>query len=157
MVSSLILSVLSTLAGTVLACQLLSISGATGEILELATRYIRVIFCGSALVNFAQSANMILRAQGMMKRAMVLMGVGAVIDMILSPVFILTWGDYSLEGAAFANIIAQLIQVILTLHYFIKKSDTVRFHGFRLAPKLLPQVLGVGVSAMLMQVMSMVQ
>ncbi len=157
LVSILMLSVLSTLAGTVFARRLLSISGATGEILELAVRYMRVVFCGSALVNFAQSANMILRAQGMMKRAMVLMGVGAVIDMILSPVFILTWGGHGLEGAAFANIVAQLIQVILTLHYFIKKSDTVRFHGIRLAPKLLPQILGVGVSAMLMQVMSMVQ
>lgn len=157
LVMILILSAFSTLAGTVFARQLLSISGAEGEILELGIRYMRVVFMGSVLINFAQSANMIMRAQGLMKRAMVLMGVGAVIDMILSPVFILTWGNKGLEGAAFANIIAQLVQVGLTLHYFIKKSDTVRFHGVRLTPSLVPQVLSIGVSAMMMQVMTFVQ
>ncbi len=153
----LVLSVISTVVGVVFTRQFLFLSGAEGEILELGVRYMRVIFAGSVLVNFAQSANMILRAQGLMKRAMVLMGIGAVIDMILSPVFILTWGERGLEGAAFANIIAQSVQVILTLHYFIKKSNTVRFHGIRLAPALVPKVLSVGVSAMMMQVMTLVQ
>lgn len=157
LVMVLILSSLSTLAGMVFTRQLLSISGAKGEILELAIRYMRVIFAGSILINFAQSANMIMRAQGLMKRAMVLMGIGAVIDMVLSPIFILTWGDKGLEGAAFANIIAQLVQVTLTLHYFLKKSDVVRFHGIRLAFPLIPKILSVGVSAMLMQVMTFVQ
>jgi len=157
LVMVLILSALSTIAGVVFARQLLSISGAEGEILELGVRYMRVVFAGSVLINFAQSANMIMRAQGLMKRAMVLMGTGAVIDMILSPIFILTWGDKGLEGAAFANIVAQLIQVFLTLHYFIKKSDVVRFHGVRLTGALVPKILSVGVSAMLMQVMTFVQ
>jgi Na+-driven multidrug efflux pump len=139
------------------ARQLLSLTGADGEILELGVRYMRVVFAGSVLVNFAQSANMLLRAQGLMKRAMVLMGIGAVIDMILSPIFILTWGEKGLEGAAFANLVAQAIQVALTLHYFLKKSDVVRFHGLRLAPRLMPEILSVGVSAMLMQVMTLVQ
>lgn len=157
LVMILILSALSTFAGTVFARQLLALTGAEGEILDLGVRYMRVVFTGSVLINFAQSANMILRAQGLMKRAMVLMGIGAVIDMILSPVFILTMGDWGLEGAALANIIAQFIQVILTLHYFLKKSDVVRFHGIRLAPSLLPKIFSVGVSAMLMQVMTLVQ
>lgn len=157
LVMILILSALSTLVGMVFTRQLLAISGAEGEILELAVRYMRVVFAGSILINFAQSANMIMRAQGLMKRAMVLMGIGAVIDMILSPIFILTWGDKGLEGAAFANIVAQLIQVILTLHYFIKKSDVVRFHGVGITPSLVPQVLSIGVSAMMMQVMTFVQ
>ncbi len=153
----LILSALSTFVGMVFARQLLSLTGADGEILELGVRYMRVVFAGSVLVNFAQSANMLLRAQGLMKRAMVLMGIGAVIDMILSPIFILTWGEKGLEGAAFANLVAQAIQVALTLHYFLKKSDVVRFHGLRLAPRLMPEILSVGVSAMLMQVMTLVQ
>lgn len=157
LVMILILSALSTFAGTAFARQLLALTGAEGEILDLGVRYMRVVFTGSVLINFAQSANMILRAQGLMKRAMVLMGIGAVIDMILSPVFILTMGDWGLEGAALANIIAQFIQVILTLHYFLKKSDVVRFHGIRLAPSLLPKIFSVGVSAMLMQVMTLVQ
>lgn len=132
LVMILILSVLSTLAGTVFARQLLSLSGAEGEILELGIRYMRVVFVGSILINFAQSANMIMRAQGMMKRAMALMGIGAVIDMILSPIFILTWGEKGLEGAAFANIVAQLVQVGLTLHYFIKKAILSAFMALEL-------------------------
>jgi putative MATE family efflux protein len=153
----LILSAVSTLVGMVFPRQLLALSGAKGEILELGVRYMRVVFAGSVLVNFAQSANMILRAQGLMKRAMVLMGIGAVLVMILCPIFILAMGERGLEGSALANIVAQLIQTILTLHYFLKKNDIVRFHGIRLALSMLPEILSVGVSAMMMQVMTLVQ
>jgi putative MATE family efflux protein len=153
----LILSAASTLAGMIFTRQLLALSGAEGEILELGVRYMRVVFAGSVLINFAQSANMILRAQGLMKHAMVLMGIGAVLVMLLCPVFILAMGERGIEGSALANIVAQLVQVGLTLHYFLKKNDVVRFHGIRLAFSLLPEILSVGVSAMMMQVMTLVQ
>ena len=71
---NLIFSIAITVIGMVFTRQILSLSGADGEILDIATRYLRIIFVGSTFVNFAQSANMIMRGEGMLKRAMLISG-----------------------------------------------------------------------------------
>ncbi len=152
-----ILSILTTIVMLIFARELLSITGAKGEILELAVRYLRVVFIGSIFVNFAQSANMIMRAEGLMKKAMIFMAIGAIINIILAPLLIMALGDYGIEGAAIATVLAQTIQAAITLVYFLKKSEVVRFHGIRIATELLPEILAVGVSAMLMQVLFFIQ
>lgn len=46
----------------------LDMVGATGEIKAYGIRYLRVIFIGSLFVNFTQSANMVMRGEGLMKK-----------------------------------------------------------------------------------------
>ncbi len=58
---NLLLGVIITALGMIFTRQLLSLSGAEGEILNHAERYLHIIFAGSLFVNFAQSANMIMR------------------------------------------------------------------------------------------------
>lgn len=152
----LILSGIVTMLGIMFTRQLFVISGANGEILNLAVRYMRIIFIGSFFVNFAQSANMIMRAEGSMKKAMIFMGMGAIINIILAPIMIIVF-NHQIEGAAFATLISQIIQAIVTIIYFIKESKNVRFHGLKIEFNLLPQIFSIGLSAMLMQVMTFVQ
>jgi putative MATE family efflux protein len=153
----LILSSIVTLLGFVFTRELLLISGAEGEILELGVRYLRIVFLSSIFVNFAQSANMIIRAEGLMKKAMTFMGIGAVLNIVLDPIFILSFGEYAIEGAAVATVTSQIIQAAITLFYFIKESQNVRFNGIKIHTDLLPQIFSVGLSAMLMQVMAFIQ
>ncbi|SHI72585.1 putative efflux protein, MATE family [Clostridium cavendishii DSM 21758] len=153
----LIFSTIITVLGIVFAREILMITGAEGEILELAVRYLRVIFIGSIFVNFAQSANMVMRGEGIMKKAMTFMMIGAILNIILDPIFILAFGEYGIEGAAIATIIAQITQAIITMFYFVKKSKNVRFHKVKIEKTLLPEIFSVGLSAMMMQVMSMIQ
>lgn len=157
--SIVILSLLVTGLGIVFAGQLLSLAGASGSIMEQAVSYLRIIFIGSLFVNFAQAANMVMRGEGLLKRAMMIMGSGAVINIILDPILILLMKDSGngVQGAAFATIISQIIQAVITLWYFTKKSQNVRIHKIGIDGVILKSVLGVGVSAMLMQVMQMVQ
>ena len=54
-----ILSVIYTVIGMVFTRQLLSLAGASDNILNYAEKYLRIIFAGSLLVNFFQSANMV--------------------------------------------------------------------------------------------------
>lgn len=152
----LILSAIVTVLGMVFTRQLFIISGAKGEILNLAVRYMRIVFIGSFFVNFAQSANMIMRAEGIMKQAMTIMITGAVINIILAPIMIVAF-NHQIEGPAFATIISQIIQAAITMFYFIRKSKNVRFHGLKIEVSLLPQIFSIGVSAMLMQVMMFIQ
>lgn len=156
---NLILSAIVMVLGIAFAGPLLSLTGAEGEMLDLATTYLRAIFCGSLFVNFAQSSNMVMRGEGDMVRAMLIMGGGAVLNMVLSPIFILLLRDagFGLEGAAAATVLSQLVQGAVMLWWFVKKEKVARIHRIALNRDVLPEVLKVGVSAMLMQVLTLVQ
>ncbi len=151
-----LLSLLTTIIGYFFTRQLLSFSRVEGEMLIYAIRYLKIIFIGSFFVNFAQSANMVMRGEGKMMMAMVFMAVGAILNIILDPIFIKVLG-FGVEGAAIATVIAQIVQFLITMFYFLKFSEKVRFKKIRLEKSILSGVLSVGVSAMLMQVLSLVQ
>ena len=93
-----------------------------------------------------------------MKTAMLIMGSGAILNIILDPVLILAFGkENGILGAAVATITAQIFQAVLALVYFLKKSETVKIHRIGVVGSITKPVLGVGVSTMLMQVMTMLQ
>ena len=153
-----LLSVIVIVAGLIFTRQLLSLAGAEGEVLEQAVRYLRVVFCGSLFVNLGQSTNMIMRGEGKLKKAMAIMATSAILNIILDPILIKAFGEGNgVLGAAFATIISQLVLMIMSFFYFLKKSDNVKIHKIKFEKTLIKPVLSVGVSAMLMQVMSMLQ
>jgi len=153
-----VLSLIVIVLGLIFTRQLLSLAGAKGEVLEEAVKYLRVVFCGSLFVNLGQSTNMIMRGEGKLKKAMIIMAVSAIVNIILDPVLIMLFGKVNgIYGAAFATIISQLLLMIISLFYFIKKSQNVRIHKIRIEKSLVKQVFSVGISAMLMQVMTMIQ
>ena len=156
---NLIFSIAITVIGMIFTKQILLLSGADGEILNIATRYLRIVFVGSTFVNFAQSANMIIRGEGQLKRAMLISGGAAVLNIILDPILITVLNPVGkgAEGAAYATIISQFVQATLTLWYFLKKSQNVKIHAIRPEKDLLSEIFGIGFSAMLMQVMLLVQ
>ncbi|MCR5399651.1 MAG: MATE family efflux transporter [Lachnospiraceae bacterium] len=154
----LIFSIIITAVGMIFTPNLLTLAGAKGDILNEANRYLKIVFIGSLFVNFSQSANMVMRGEGKLKIAMSIMAAGAIINIILDPIMITVMGrGNGILGAAYATITAQIIQAVYTLWYFVKKSDTVRINKVKVDGSLVKPVIGVGVSAMLMQVMTMVQ
>lgn len=153
----LLLSTIVTILGYLFCGQLLMIFGAKGELLNLSTRYLRIIFLGSIFVNFAQAANMVMRGEGLMKRAMLIMSLGAGINIVLDPVLMIMFREHGVEGAAIATITAQFIQAVFTLWYFKKKSETVKIGLIRKEKEIIGEMFSVGVSAMLMQVLTIIQ
>lgn len=153
----LLLSVVVMAIGTIFAPVFLRLSGAEGEVLSMGVAYLRTVYLGSIFVNFMQSANMVMRAEGRMATAMGIMAGGAILNIILDPVFITLLPHRGPQAVAIATVLSQFIQAGVTLIYFLKKSPVVRFHGLRPAPDLIPEIISVGVSAMLMQIMMLVQ
>ena len=153
----LLLSTIVTILGYLFCGQLLMIFGAKGELLDLSTRYLRIIFLGSIFVNFAQAANMVMRSEGLMKRAMLIMSLGAGINIVLDPVLMIMFREHGVEGAAIATITAQFIQAVFTLWYFKTKSETVKIGLMRKEKEITGEMFSVGVSAMLMQVLTIIQ
>ena len=155
----LLLSVIYTVVGMVFTRQLLSLTGASDNILNYAEKYLRIIFAGYLFVNFFQSANMVIRGEGQLKKAMTIIASGAILNIILDPIFISILNPYGMgiEAAAYATIFSQFVQAAITLWYFKKKSPHVKIGRIRIDGELLPQVLSVGVSALLMQILTLVQ
>lgn len=153
----IIFSAIITIAGILLAPHFLTLVGAGGAIKTLGIRYLRILFLGSLFVNFTQSANMVMRGEGLMKKAMLIMGLGALLNIILDPIFMIAMGPYAIEGAALATIIAQFIQALVTLHYFTRKSKVVKIRRIQSDAQIKKAMFAVGASAMMMQILFMIQ
>ncbi|MGT2757414.1 MATE family efflux transporter [Streptococcus ovuberis] len=153
----ILFSTIITVGGIFLAPHFLSMVGATGEIKAYGIRYLRIIFVGSIFVNFAQSANMVMRGEGLMKKAMMIMGLGALLNIILDPILMIVMGKYAIEGAAIATITAQFVQAVVTLFYFLKKSKVVKIHKIKSDSEIKTEMFAIGSSAMMMQLLFMIQ
>lgn len=152
----LVLSLSVTVLGCIFAENLLRFSGAKGEILKLGVNYLRISYIGSFFVNFSQSANMLIRGEGKMKEAMSIMALGAILNIILDPIFIKPLG-LGVEGAAIATVIAQMIQALTTFIYFKRNKSIIPLNKLKFASDLAPEILSVGGSAAMMQLMYLVQ
>lgn len=152
-------SLATTIVGIAFARPLLSLTGAEGAMLGSAVSYMQIVFIGSLFVNFAQSSNMIMRGEGIMVKAMAIMGGGAILNMVLSPLFILAMRDagLGLQGAAIATVLSQLIQAIAMLIWFLKFEKVALIRRVAFSGEVMSEVAKVGVSAMLMQVLTLVQ
>jgi len=144
--------VLMTWAMLTFAEPALRLMGA-GEALELAVSYAHILFAGIGFVFFQQSANSILRSEGDVKRAMYAMVGGAVLNMVLDPIFIYPLG-LGVAGAAWATILSMFLVSALTGYWlFIEKKTYVsfRFRGFRFHGAHVWDIMRVGFPASVSQ------
>jgi len=142
--------------GLIFAPQLLTLIGAEGEMLRLGVSYLRIVYIGSLFVNFGQAANMVMRGEGRMGLAMLLMGISAVLNIILDAVFVIVLKK-GLEGTAIATVISQVVLAICNFCYFAFFSKNVKFKHFKLQKSIVKETLSIGFSAMLMQVFALLQ
>lgn len=99
---------------------------------------------------------MVMRGEGRMSLAMLLMGLSAVLNIILDAVFVVVLKQ-GLEGAAIATVISQVVLAICNFCYFAFFSKNVRFKHFKLQKPIVKETLAVGFSAMLMQVFALLR
>ena len=153
----ILFSAIITIVGLIFAPHFLDMVGAKGNIKELGVRYLRVVFFGSLFVNFAQAGNMTMRGEGALKQSMMIMGTGAVLNIILDPILMKLMGEYAIEGAAIATVLSQIVQALLTFHYFSKKSSFVKIHKIKKYKVIYREMFSIGSSAMMMQILFAVQ
>ena len=153
----ILFSAIITIVGLIFAPHFLDMVGAKGNIKELGVRYLRVVFFGSIFVNFAQAGNMTMRGEGALKQSMMIMGTGAVLNIILDPILMNLMGEYAIEGAAIATVLSQIVQALLTFHYFSKKSSFVKIHKVKKYKAIYREMFSIGSSAMMMQILFAVQ
>lgn len=101
---------------------LLHIMGA-GSVTPLTAEYATIILAGLIVLLFPSVGGSILRSEGDVKRAMNVMVITAVLNIILDPIFIYVL-DLGISGAAYATLISSTISSIIIFYWLVIKKDT---------------------------------
>ncbi len=93
---------------------LLSLLGAEGEVLRLATRYVSIVLPTMWVMAIAMVAMAVLRAHGDARRSMMATIYGGVVNAVLDPILIFGVG-LGLDGAAIASVLARICMLAAAL------------------------------------------
>lgn len=129
------------------------VSIGAAEIANMAISYGRIIFAGSIFLFFSNNALAILRAEGDAKRAMYAMLFGAVLNIILDPFFIYTFG-YGVSGAAYATVLSMAITSLILVYWLFFRRDTYvsfKFKSFKFKKDIILDIFRVGLPASFQQ------
>ena len=150
----LILSILLTIIYLVYQSPILTMFGGTinAETYRHSKEYFFYITLGIPFYMFGQAMNPIIRADGSPKFAMLSTMVGAIINIILDPIFIYTF-HLGMMGAAIATIIGQIVTAILAIYYlFNMKIIKPNTDDYLLNKDLCLKVSTLGMTSFLSQI-----
>jgi putative MATE family efflux protein len=123
-----------------------------GGVLDYARSYYRIILFGSVFLQVGFGFSHCTRAQGFPMVSMIGMIIGAVLNMILDPLFIFGF-HWGVEGAAWATIISQAVSAFYVLSFASSKKAVVRlrFSGFTFNPRIIFDIFTFGMAQFLLQ------
>ena len=131
--------------------QLLNIFGCTDALRDYAISYGKIIAIGLPFIMIALTLNSIIRADGNPKYAMTSIVLGAVLNIILDPLFIFVF-KMGIEGAAIATVISQFLTFILNIFYIRKfKSISLDRNMIKLKFSVCRKVATLGISSFITQ------
>ena len=126
------------------------------QIVEFGVQYLSIV-CSCSFGLFTQFVfERLLQSTGRTFYIMITQGTGALINIILDPIFIFgLFGmpQMGVAGAAVATVIGQTVAGVIALVVNFKKNEDIhiRFKGFRLGREIVGQIYKIGVPSMIMQ------
>ena len=148
-----LLSIILTVVVSVWCRPLLLAFGASENTIDAAVEYMQIYAIGTLFVQFALGMNAFITAQGFTTVSMLSVLIGAVLNIVLDPVFIFLF-HMGVRGAALATIISQAVSAIWVVWFLCSKRSTLRLKlkNLRIVPKILLPCLFLGVSPFIMQI-----
>lgn len=131
--------------------QLLNLFGCTEKLKSYALGYGYIIGIGLPFMIIGTSLNSMIRADGNPKYSMLSMLSGAILNVILDPIFIFVF-NLGVKGAAIATVISQVLTFVINILYIRKfKSIDIKRKSFGLSKDTCKMVLKLGVSSFITQ------
>ena len=127
--------------------------GATANTLPYAREYLQIVLIGNVFISLCYSFNNMMRASGYPKKAMITMLIGALLNIILDPVFIFVF-DLGIAGVAWATVISMFVGMLFVMHHFVQDSSLIRLRkeNIRLNKNIVFAIVSIGLSPFFMQV-----
>ncbi len=152
-ITLIIISIILTITLITFSTQILSIFGASSETIKYAKEYIDIYALGTIFVQLALGLNAFISAQGFARVSMQTILIGAIINIVLDPIFIFTF-NMGVKGAAIATIIAQGVSAIYVLLFLFSERSNIRLkrENFILDKNVILPSLVLGLSPFIMQI-----
>ncbi|MGI5976371.1 MAG: MATE family efflux transporter [Candidatus Limivicinus sp.] len=121
--------------------------GASDASYPYAEQYIVIYLTGTVFVQLSLGLNPFISAQGQAKTAMLSTVIGAVINIILDPIFIFAL-NMGVRGAALATVISQFASALWIVIYLTRPGTSLHIRRSCLKPerKIIKSILALGVS-----------
>ena len=144
-------AVVLTVVFYITAPQLLRWFGASDATLPYALSYARIYILGSVFVLVVMGMNLFITTQGFAKISMMTTVIGAVINIVLDPIFIFVL-NMGVRGAALATVISQAVGAVWIMHFLTGNKTMLRLKkaNLKLNPKIIGPCLALGISTFVM-------
>ena len=126
---------------------LLYVFGASDNTIGYSSTYISIYLLGTVFVELAVGLNTFISAQGQARTAMFSVLIGAVVNIVLDPIFIFVF-HMGVAGAAVATIISQALSAAWVLRFLCSEKSGIRLKKAGMKPDffLIGQIMALGVS-----------
>ena len=126
--------------------------GASDNIIGYAVDYISIYLLGTVFVQLALGLNAFISAQGNATTAMLSVLIGAVLNIVLDPIFIFVLG-MGVRGAALATILSQAVSALWVLSFLCSKRSVIRIRLANMKPcgRIVGRIASLGVAPFIMQ------
>ena len=130
---------------------LLYVFGASDNTIGYSSTYISIYLLGTVFVELAVGLNTFISAQGLARTAMFSVLIGAVVNIVLDPIFIFVF-HMGVAGAAVATIISQALSAAWVLRFLCSEKSGIRLKKAGMKPDffLIGQIMALGVSPFVM-------
>lgn len=150
--TQLIISVILTFVILIWCEDLLFAFGASKNTIGYAADYMRIYALGTLFVQLTLGLNSFITAQGFAKTGMYTVLIGAVLNIVLDPLFIFALG-MGVKGAALATVISQAVSCVWVISFLTGKKTILKLRHENLVSglRLVPPCLALGLSVFVMQ------
>ena len=147
----LIFATVLTIVFFISAPTLLRLFGASDVTLPYALDYARIYILGSVFVLIVMGMNPFITTQGFAKISMMTTVIGAIINIILDPIFIFLLG-MGVKGAALATVLSQAVGAFWILRFLTGDKTILRLkkENMKLIGNIITPCLGLGISTFVM-------
>ena len=147
----ILMAVVLTVVFFTFAPQLLTLFGASEKTLPYGVTYARIYILGSIFVLIVMGMNPFITTQGFAKISMMTTVIGAVINIILDPIFIFVF-HLGVRGAALATVLSQSVGAVWILRFLTGKKTILRLKrsNMHLELKVFGPCLALGISTFVM-------
>ena len=130
-------------------------AGAIESVMPYAITYTRIYIVFSIFNVFNVTMNNIVSSEGAAKTAMCALMAGAVLNVILDPVFIYTL-NLGVAGAAIATAISQIVSTLVYVCYILRKKSVFSFSIKEccFAKEIMSEILKIGIPTLIFQLLT---
>lgn len=124
--------------------------GASSKTIAYANEYITIYLLGTIFVQLALGLNAFISGQGAAKAAMLSVLIGAVINIVLDPIFIFAL-HLGIRGAALATAISQFVSAVWVVSFLKSKRSVLYLKLVRPDKSLILKIAALGIAPFVMQ------